>query len=1670
MNKDEYIIDIKDENITFSFIKNAINNIYKDKSKNEEINNIQNNPDNINNLFFEDIDKLLNSIKIIENIYKHIYKRNLNSYHLFKRNMRYINKLSMTKQNKIFKKLKINKYEIILAIFIIYLKNYIKDKNHDKIKKLLLIIIRLIAENIFPLNFFTIITEIFINILILILNFNSDYKYSLNDEPFILINDIIESIVTYPKEIKIENINNYILTDIIDIFDKYLITPNYLNIDFKETSIWLKFLENHMINPLKEAEININNDNNLIHKENEKNESIQKKIYFFLIKIYKFNMKDEYFQNNIMKKGIINLKYSINCLNYLIHLFNEEDKLQADDSSFKIKSGFKLQKDNFLFLPKIKLKLSEYSIIFSFKINQISKDGEEINILNLYKNKNRYILNISVDKDNYLIIRYNGDRKWNTFIKIQENKFYLICLSQSKPIIGNPKLNLYINESINEDKIKDGENKGIEIQECDSCYYYKHKMNNSLEFSKDIFLELGKNNFIGVIGELLIINECLTKENIHHLFNLKEKYSFVLSKINNKYEILYSNDSLDNPALGINKLKKNEKRSIDYFKQLAYEIKLEIMVYKINRFTKLKYFSQNYYNQELTNNIIKKTDKDYNESNLSLISLLSMKSSNNSPNSSSVFSSSNNLFNYSFNNTTYVYQKDTYKQEKIDINLNIFKLIYSSIVFYQNNGIDFLTLQLHNIISTIEEQKLLDIYLYEIINFMYKLMLIMNDYIIDLSIRKSPKLDNKVSIFFLTLLTLLNKKKEKIFLNNNIILKLLEILDYFKYNQLFHQRNIILNILLDIKFYQNKFDIMKYPKLLKSMTSDLVDDSNNDISIISSELLYKILLLDFIFETKDYKHKSLMKLICAFLTFNKNKQNEKSEMYEIIFNEFINYFLSLKNEITIYHYLKIIYINLNKLKYKLSKNEKFLENINMRMEKINYNHCKYCTYNQILWYLIYEEICIKSSTENDYCFHYNPIGFMKNPSISFIKCIFVQCFSFSNEIKLKFIKSKLEGIQFIISEIKNNNKKNSDPKALDIKLSEIIGFNMFIPRFKEIIAYIKYLFDEQRESNDIILNVIKESINIIMDFLKEIYLERINNIQNYNYNDIQKNWSIINNDNINNIYIESEKHSKENRLIQKYEDFIEELLCSEGIKGFYNLYLSINYKKAIEDIKYFIDISIKHIFNPFYFYFFSVDINFENDINIEYLSGNDEIKDINQYIKFHLFNLLGTELTKDKIFFDDLQYRVIIKNNILLLIYIYQNMINNTIEINEEFEKNIILFLNYLLDNFFINCKYIFDINSILNDNNIKDKPNKKFLIEIIVDILFILYDNKNYDLKYQYLIKGIFKNKKLNLKKIDEKYFLESKNKGATFKLFNENYLQNICKGVEISEIFYTIYFLYYLCEKLNKYKNNNIENKDNSEPIRLINEIMSSIFGEVKKLYSTYYNKMIDLRKNVVNKYPYKIYKNFMSLFLDKYRDNDFTLDKLINHYDRLIVKKDINTERNTYFMNEESFKNSSLSHSLNANNENDFFHNTMKNPFSRSKFQKKVLINNDENSNSNKDNKNNNSFKIFRKKSKSVSISSKKIILIKTNKNKSLKKKNPLLKKNSFEYFYNEENSSTKNININNLNNNNENNENNNIDNENIKIINIDFEKEKTDKNYSLTEKKENIDINKNKIMNL
>lgn len=44
----------------------------------------------------------------------------------------------------------------------------------------------------------------------------------------------ITSLIYFPEEIKKENVNNNILIDVINLFDKYFFSQNYINFIFKE--------------------------------------------------------------------------------------------------------------------------------------------------------------------------------------------------------------------------------------------------------------------------------------------------------------------------------------------------------------------------------------------------------------------------------------------------------------------------------------------------------------------------------------------------------------------------------------------------------------------------------------------------------------------------------------------------------------------------------------------------------------------------------------------------------------------------------------------------------------------------------------------------------------------------------------------------------------------------------------------------------------------------------------------------------------------------------------------------------------------------------------------------------------------------------------------------------------------------------------------------------------------------------------------------------------------------------------------------------------------------------------------------------------------------------------------------------------------------------------------
>ena len=116
-------------------------------------------------------------------------------------------------------------------------------------------------------------------------------------------------------------------------------------------------------------------------------------------------------------------------------------------------------------------------------------------------------------------------------------------------------------------------------------------------------------------------------------------------------------------------------------------------------------------------------------------------------------------------------------KKKVELYKNVSKMNYSYDIFSQNSGIDFLTFQLYNIFSKIRDDQLLNLYLYETLSFIMKLF----SYSPQNFIKKEErlKLESQVVIFFLTLLNLLQNNKDKIYLNNHIILSLIELYGYF---------------------------------------------------------------------------------------------------------------------------------------------------------------------------------------------------------------------------------------------------------------------------------------------------------------------------------------------------------------------------------------------------------------------------------------------------------------------------------------------------------------------------------------------------------------------------------------------------------------------------------------------------------------------------------------------------------------------------------------------------------------------------------------------------------------------------------------------------------------------------------------------------------------------------
>ena len=1050
------------------------------KKLSAESENINNNKSNI---------KLPELNEIIESLYQNV--KNKKFYIIkYKKFFNLItNKKIKIKNNNNKEKEKILE-ESLIHISIYILKDYINNDNHKYIQEYLKLLLIFISNNILKIESFILILDIILKSIIDFLNkiniSNSFQLYKINNEPLLFINDILESIINFPINI-IKN--QKFIDEIIILFNKFLNLSKQKNIFIERDVHWLKIFENQKID---------NNENLELYADKPDKQPIDK-IIDFLICIYK-NHIPKCFYNEIFKKSAIDLPYFLNIVKFMKSLFQDEIKLNKE-KEFKIKNGLYFF-GNKIIIKDYNFKPEEFSLIFSFKISKIINE-DEIILFNLLHNDNNSIISVLINKERKLVIKSNKDT-WNTNLLIDKDKCYMLCITRNKK---NKEVILFIN--IDGNNSKNGKNqRGKKLFFTECCFKYNSKKMNFPRFLENMNIQLGNENFYGILGEILLINKELVdndKNLIDHLFNTKEFYANLICKRN-------LNDNLIN---NISLFSKNYKYSIDVFKKIEYEILLFI-----------------------------------------------------SPNSFY----SNNIFN---------------EQDKI----YKYKSTLSIELFLNEKGIEFLIFMLYNIDSQIKDNKIFSLYLYKTIDFLYDIIIKIDkikDKIINDEFATYLEFDEKnyfkqINIFFLSLFSIL--KDNQINNNKNISFRVLSkdvrrslinffVLNIDSYNS---HKNLILNLLLDFELFNQREYISELNEIILDKMEDLC---------LNEEIIYKILLLDFIFELKNIKHKKYSNFIKSLINLEDNK---------FICSQLVNYLSKINSEAKIYHYLIIIYLNMKYFKKILEEEEKFIlfSFVQKKFDTLNHEHCKYCSYILILCFLIKDEIWNNNEENLDADFSYTNFGYTACPSFLFIRCIFIQNFKLNNDEKFAFIK------------LKNKNLWDMDFfESINKNPLDLIDKKTFIKRFSNIIKYSNFLFDK-REKYQKINNLLEKYYNFIIDFLHKIKNE--NNVQTNN------------------------KNNKKN--------FLNDLFKSKEIINFFISYIKFDKEKALKIIEDYIKTSISR---NFIFKLISPDTKFENkkdsqSIKIEIIKNiileiikKKEIKKNKDYI-FILLILIYKNIFEEKI-------------------------------------------------------------------------------------------------------------------------------------------------------------------------------------------------------------------------------------------------------------------------------------------------------------------------------------------------------------------------------------------------------------------------------------------------------
>ena len=1140
------------------------------------------------------------------------------------------------------------------------------------------------------------------------------------------------------------------------------------------------------------------------------------KLFLFLVNIYKYNLSINLLFEHIYKNSIFDLNYYLNSIQFLSCLFKEEDKTKKDFSNFNIKKGFYIPRNNPLILEKIKFKENEFSLIFSFRI--INDEKDEIIIFNLFNsvNKNK-IFKFIVTKEKTIKI-IHGNKEWKTDeIEILNNKDYLVCLSQSYSAYKSTKLLFFINDINNDEKeISSLANKSVMI----NLNNIKTKK-NTIKFNT---FEI-QSPYPYFDSEMVLE---LGKSNFNGIIGdfiiinkkLKETDAFNLFNLNGYYSHLAEN--INDKYNLVNKLDnfyEDNKETLIFFKKLNFTCILKILSNKLNN----------------------KFVKDKRELLIENFGIL--------------------------------------KHKKNDKKINVIDLKYSIDFFYDKNGIEFLLFQLHNIANVIDNKNenlnLFNIYLYQTLNFFYDIMVNIDDD--NTGTKKNDSL--KFSYFILSLMIILYRKKKQtnIKLDKKIYELLLKYIDFYKLNNYYTHRNVIFSLLLDDSFFnQNK--ILKEGKILVYLMDVIKNNINNDKDIINKEILYKILNLDFILESKDYHHKLYMKLILSLLLIKDNKK---------IYGSIIKNIITIKNEVKLYHYLKYIYINYESLKELLQVDQRFYLFIKKYLEKeTNYFHCKYCCFILFLIYQLKEILKLDEKESKNLKNNFISIGnaikekeFLFKYKVYLIKCKFINCFTINNDMKFKFIKNNrcflFNGVNKInLNEKSNENENKNLIFHINIDLLKFIITSKIILNFNSMIndLYLIYNMYFENQTNSLPNNdnnkEEKELIYNLFDIFKFFWEEII-------------------------------KFYKRGKYINpEHIEFLNILLGLEGTETFFRIYLTVDYNSAINTLHQIIALSIKTIKHPFYYNYIEIDENID-----KYNKTN------NKKIKNEITEKIILEI--DKI--ND-NKEISIQNRKYLLIIINE-ILQNDMQLDNQLEKYFIMFVRGLSDKKIFRYKILY-----------KYKGEYYNLLELSLNILFAILKKNNYNKKYNDLIYQfvILENHKSLFYLIDKEVI-----KGKVI-----NKINNKKKEIDISNILYCLYFLIYFIEIKNNIEKDEIEKliKNDNSPLNFIIIIITIIFSNSKEIFKLVNKKSFKNTNSKLKKINLEIYNSIFN-FYDTKGKKFFSFEELEKYYNEIKyqslksksisfkefkIKKNTsqnnNTEKNN---NEESFEIKSLNESGGRNN---------------------------------------------------------------------------------------------------------------------------------------------------------